>query len=265
MLSQEGNLAQYSLLSGIEALGKLNYDKAGTFYPAFFQLSIGLERLMKIVVILEHKSKNSLGNPPGKQIRDLSHDLVKAYELCKKIALDRGRNMEKWHDNDTLEYDVLCHLSEFAQGARYFNLDSFSEKERFPDPIVKWASVHQKIADKYINGRRQVKINERAIQHCDKWGMFGFERSITGEYRTQVDCTFIHELFKQSNKYCVWTFFRLIAPFYSLLIQICRDIRDIEASKGIDSYTVPDMNEFFPFMLCNKETATRRQRWVGIY
>lgn len=265
MLSQEGTLAQYSLLAGIEALGKLDYDRTGTFYPAFFQLSIGLERLMKIVVIVDHKSKNSLRNPPGKHVRSLSHDLVAAYELCKKIAQERGCNMAQWYDKDTLEYDVLGHLSTFAEGARYFNLDSFSEKETFSDPIAQWAYIHQKIANEYISGKRQIAINDLAIKHCDRYQMYGFGRTVTGEYRTQVDCTFIHELCRQANKYCVWTLFRLIAPFHSLLGQISRDIRAIEETKGIDAYTVPDMEDFFPFMLCDMTTATRRQKWVGIY
>lgn len=265
MLSQEGTLAQNSLLSGIEALHKLNYDKTGTFYAAFFQLSIGLERLMKIAVIIDHKSRNELANPPGKQIRRLGHDLVGAYELCKQLALKRGRDKSEWCEPDTVEYDVLVQMSQFAQGARYYNLDSFAERQDFSDPVVQWASVHQRIANQYIGGLRQEKINARAIAHCDKWKLYGFERSITGEYRTQIDCTFTHELFKQANKYCVWTIFRLIRPFYSLLGILCDEIRKVEDMKKIDAYTVPEMQEFFPFMLCDMSTAMRRKRWVGIY
>lgn len=265
MLSQEGNLAQSSLLSGIEALQKLNYDKTGTFYTAFFQLSIGLERLMKIAVIIDHKSKNDLQNPPGKQIRSLGHDLVAAYGVCKQLALDRGKDMSQWYEPDTAEYDVLVHLSQFAKGARYYNLDSFTERQDFKDPVVQWASVHRRIADQYINGLRQNKINDLAIAHCDKLRMFGFERSITGEYRTQVDCVFMHELFRQANKYCVWTIFQLLRPFYFLLEDLCDDIRKVEDTKGIDTYTVPDMQEFFSFMLYDLTTATRRQKWIGIY
>ena len=216
MLSQEGNLAQNSLLSGIEALGKLNYDKTGTFYAAFFQLSIGLERLMKIAVIIDHKSKNDLRNPPGSQIRSLRHDLVAAYNVCKQLALDRNKNMGQWYEPGTAEHDVLVQLAQFAKGARYYNLDSFAERQDFQDPVVHWASVHQRIANQYINGLRQKRINDLAIAHCDKWKMFGFERSITGEYRTQVDCTFMHELFRQANKYCVWQKYFTSQVFYKL-------------------------------------------------
>lgn len=265
MLSQEGSLAQNSLLSGIEALGKLNYDKTGTFYAAFFQLSIGLERLMKIVVIIDYKIKNDLRNPPGKQIRSLGHDLVAAYGVCKQLASDRSKNMSQWYEPDTAEHDVLVHLSQFAKGARYYNLDSFAERQDFQDPVVQWANVHQRIANQYISGLRRKKINDLAIAHCDKWKMFGFERSIDGEYRTQVDCTFMHELFRQANKYCVWTIFQLLRPFYFLLENLCNEVRKVEDSKRIDIYTVPDMHDFFPFMLCDMATVTRRQKWVGIY
>ena len=265
MLSQEGHLAQSSLLAGIEALGKLNYDKPGTFYAAFFQLSIGLERLMKIAVILDHKGRNGLRNPPGKQVRALGHDLVEAYSLCKQLAMARGNSADQWFDLDTVEHDVLVHISLFAQGARYYNLDSFSERQDFSDPIVEWAGVHRKIANQYISGLRQKKINHLAIAHCNRFKLFGYERSISGEYRTQVDCTFEHELFKQSNRYCAWTVFRLLSPFYFLFIRLCDEIHQVEREKGIKQITVPYMHELFPFMLCDRATATRRKKWVGIY
>lgn len=265
MMSQEGNLAQHSLLSGIEAIGKLNYDKTGTFYAAFFQLSVGLERLMKIVVIIDHKSKNNLKNPSGKQIRNLGHDLVVAYEICKQLAADRGRGMAEWHESGSVEYKVLRHLSQFAKGARYYNLDSFSEQQNFDDPIVQWASIHHEIANQNISYIKQQKINGLALAHCDKFQMFGFERSITGEYRTQVDCTFMYELYRRANKYCIWTIVKILKPFYFLLRDICNEIREIESGMKIDHYTVPDMHEFFPFMLFDRSTSTRRQRWVGIY
>lgn len=265
MFSQEGNMTQYCLLSGVEFLGKLNYDRTGTFYPAFFQLSIGLERLMKIVVIIDHKGKHGLANPPGKMVRNLGHDLVKTYGACRQIAIARGRDSSGWFGPDTVEHDVLTHLSLFAKGARYFNLDSFSERQDFDDPVVQWVHVHQRIANQYISGTRQKKINDLALAHCDRLGMHGYERSITGEWRTEVDCTFIHELFRQANKYCVWTVFRILQPFYFLLADLCDDIRKIEESKSIDAYTVPAMEEFFPFLLCDQSTAMRRRRWVGIY
>lgn len=265
MLAQEGRLAQSTLLSGMEFLRNADYDNTGSYYAAFFQLSIGLERLMKIAFILNHKAKHDLKNPSGKDVRALGHDLVAAYEVCKNLAADRAMNMARWFEAGTPEHDMLSHLSEFAKGARYYNLDTFAERQPFSDPIVKWYAAHKRIADTYISYAKQEKINNLAIAHCDKHGLHGWERSITGEYRLTVDCTFIHELFRQANPYCVWTVINILKPFHSLLSRLSDEVHEVEAPKGIDEYTVPDMQEFFPMCLCDRQTAIRRKRWIGLY
>lgn len=265
MLSQEGRLAQSTLLSGMEFLRNANYDNTGSYYAAFFQLSIGLERLMKIAFILNHKAKHDLKNPPGKAVRALGHNLLDAYDVCSRLASDRGMNMARWFVSDTPEYDLLSHLSEFANGARYFNLDTFAERQSHGDPIVKWYTVHKSIADTYISYAKQEKINQRAIVHCDRHQLYGWERSITGEYRSTIDCTFIHELFRQANPYCVWTVVKILRPFHSLLSRLSDEVHEVETRKGIDEYTVPDMQEFFPMCLCDRQTSIRRKKWIGLY
>ena len=59
LLQQEGYLTQSSLCQGLTFLRKANLGEKerGLFYSAFFQLSIGIERFMKIVVILDYMSK----------------------------------------------------------------------------------------------------------------------------------------------------------------------------------------------------------------
>ncbi len=60
LLQQEAFLARSSLLAGLDELLRANVietDK-GRFYGAFFLLSIGLERLMKLLIVCHHMANN---------------------------------------------------------------------------------------------------------------------------------------------------------------------------------------------------------------
>lgn len=54
-----------SLLGGLTSLRNANIDEVyrGLFYSGLFELTTGFERLMKIVLILDHQLKNNLKNP----------------------------------------------------------------------------------------------------------------------------------------------------------------------------------------------------------
>lgn len=106
-----------SLLSGFDLFQRSNFDHPGGFYSAFFQLSTGLERLMKIVVILDHQAKNDLMPPTDKQLRSLGHSIVDCYTTCKSIATIRNQVLKHWFGSDDLEYKILIFLSDFARGA----------------------------------------------------------------------------------------------------------------------------------------------------
>jgi len=67
LLQQEGHLARASLLTGIDFLLRANLDerKIGNFYSSFFQLAIGIERILKLVIITNHMLENKY-KPPNR-------------------------------------------------------------------------------------------------------------------------------------------------------------------------------------------------------
>jgi len=71
LLAQEGHLAKSALLSGFDFLlrAEANANKDGQFYAAFFQLSIGIERLLKLVVVAQHMLENNFVSPTPKQLK----------------------------------------------------------------------------------------------------------------------------------------------------------------------------------------------------
>jgi len=67
LLEQEGLLARACLCNGLTALRRANLGgKKGLFYLAFFELSIGFERMFKLVLIIDHMAQHKLAPPPSK-------------------------------------------------------------------------------------------------------------------------------------------------------------------------------------------------------
>src|SRR5258708_2646489 len=58
-----GYLFHSCLTQGLAALRNANLHEIEQYYTPFFQLSIGLERLMKVIVIIDHAARNALSLP----------------------------------------------------------------------------------------------------------------------------------------------------------------------------------------------------------
>ena len=63
--------------SGATSLGRASYgDQMGEYYTAFFGLTIGLERLAKLILVVDHAIKNGGTMPDEKVVRMYGHKLV---------------------------------------------------------------------------------------------------------------------------------------------------------------------------------------------
>jgi hypothetical protein len=51
--AREAGIAGHSISSGLTALRQVNYAQKGLYNQAFFGLSIGLERLLKLIALID--------------------------------------------------------------------------------------------------------------------------------------------------------------------------------------------------------------------
>lgn len=84
-LSRECSLVRGLLRSGIMALGKASSAHLEEYYLAFFNLSIGIERLSKLVIIVDYKIKKN-EFPSEKVIKIYNHDISNLLEKVFAIA-----------------------------------------------------------------------------------------------------------------------------------------------------------------------------------
>lgn len=197
LLVQECNLAKAALLGGLTAFSNVDVDKPGSLYSAFFQTSTGLERLMKVTIIVDYKMKHNLANPTNEQLKQTGHDLLILYDKCAMLAVEQSLDITQWFGAGTIEHDTLAFLSDFSKRSRYYNLDAISGGRTATDPLAQWARLHQRIAETYISYKFREKLSQKSLHFADRVGADGWERWVDGQYVSNIDAVYLHSLLRK--------------------------------------------------------------------
>lgn len=73
----EANLTLATIADGLDCLKNANVYQKGIFYQAFFSLSIGIERLLKLIIIDKHRIENQGRFPSNKVIRNYRTSFIR--------------------------------------------------------------------------------------------------------------------------------------------------------------------------------------------
>ena len=139
LLLLEGSLSGYAIGEGLECLRKANIYEKGIYYQAFFSLSIGIERLLKLIIIYDYR-ENHIGEfPDNNYIKSKGHDLYEMFEIINPQILE----------NRTYNA-IIKFLSNFAQTTRYYNLDILTRREiQNLNPLEEWNNIEKIILEEY--------------------------------------------------------------------------------------------------------------------
>ena len=77
VLANEASLTASLLGNGLNALRKADIYNKGLYYQAFFSLSIGIERLLKIILITQYRCAHEGDFPVDLDLKKIGHDLNK--------------------------------------------------------------------------------------------------------------------------------------------------------------------------------------------
>lgn len=139
-LRRESAFASECLATGLTDLRRFDTAKKGKFYSGCSLAALGLERLLKIAVVMEHDAR--CGQPPtNEQLkRDYGHDLDKLVECVRA----RNNNLKWGVDgqflDDPLVMAIVHFLSDYARSARYYNLDYLTKHGQSlrDEPLARW-------------------------------------------------------------------------------------------------------------------------------
>jgi hypothetical protein len=166
-IGRECALVRDLIGSGVTALGRANYaDKKGAYYTAFFALSVGIERLSKLIFVADRIIQTSTV-PTDRELRDHGHGLVGLLDASERIQ--KRYNMRPGFPRplDSIATAVVNCLNSFsdARRGRYANFQALYSPilETEFEPIRQWWSeVAERILDKHYRGKaieRRVKQN----------------------------------------------------------------------------------------------------------
>lgn len=146
LLLKEAGISSYSLCQGLTALRKANFGEKGYYYQGFFLLSIGLERLLKLILIYKYRIENNDKFPDNATLKEYGHDIEKITNLVIK-----GYESKLLFRKDDEPYKSMIKLlSDFAKSTRYYNLDKLTGKANLNnDPLKEWYKIQEIIINKH--------------------------------------------------------------------------------------------------------------------
>lgn len=140
-LGREAELAAEQLATGVTLLGRANHAQKGLYLQAFFALSIGFERLAKLVLVADHAITHGGAWMSDAALRKIGHDIDALLRACEPIGHTHAAH-EKWSARPAtpIHAAIVANLTDFAKLTRYYNLASLSGgKAAQPvEPIQRW-------------------------------------------------------------------------------------------------------------------------------
>ncbi|MBE3667261.1 hypothetical protein BOO35_19600 [Vibrio navarrensis] len=265
LLQQEGFLTQSSLCQGLTNLRKANIgdQERGLFYSAFFQLSIGIERLMKLTVLLDYMLENKLRVMTDKQLKhQYGHKIKDLYSAVQTIAVRHEIPVDGFFDEGT-EWNIVHFMHEFALTARYYNLSKLSGGANSQDPLSAWWNI---IYDLYLDEVSEIKRNNIRVECysiCDARGSnsFTYFHDFQGNIMTELECLMYPKIIEASPPHAVWFIIKILQPIFSVLTELQGKVKQLENEIGEQKSVIPFLHEFFPFLYCSRSMALKRKKW----
>lgn len=269
LLEQEGLLAQACLCNGLTTLRQASLgNKKGLFYSAFFELSTGFERTMKLILILDHMAQNQLSPPDDKFIRRYGHQLRKLFDGTKFVGVRLGVTTLERFQPGSLEMITLKFLDEFADTrGRYSNINNLTghQNQMVADPLQRWGEIANDIMRDHATAteRKKAQLNGQAaaaaIGHISISLINGMDQRKMGVAALHTRSS---EL-EIAARYTIYVLVTLIAALRELIESVSEACWNVEPKLGSNGTAhIPQMREFFDFAYADKRYAMRKSKWL---
>ena len=235
-INRETKMARRLIDEGVTAIRKANYTDDGieSYYLAFFLLSAGLERLSKLVVILD-RSLN-VGGPltASRWVKGFSHNIEDLFEEMNYITSKRKIVLKYRYPDNPITQAIIRNIDTFAKGGagRYANYACMENPQNDNnEPIRKWWNeVGLEIIKKHYQNKDIQKIIECHEKDIDRTMGSSTTPVIFDETGNKISGA--SSAFVRSAKAAIaqdWT------PFYTLIIVRWISALYYELSQSISS------------------------------
>ncbi len=259
-LNQEAYLIASCLGNGLTAIRQAPKKGTGEWYTAFFQLSIGLERLMKAIIIVDHINRHELAALTNQVLKNkYGHDLITLLESVGKLDVETKPNPASTISKSSTAYQILQFLDGFSKRSRYHNLDSLTGLQSGVDPLSDWGSILARIIADDVPKKKREKILAEAnlvamlIGNCSIVIAHGLDKSpLTAEQYFQEPG--LHDV---AAGYAVCHFLEIARPLESVLSDLTHTSYGVFGG-GVAH--VPDMWEHLVFLRETRCSDIRKRK-----
>lgn len=255
-IGRETSLACHLIGAGVTALGKANYaDKFGEYYTAFFGISVGIERLAKLILVADYAILHNGEMPKEAIIRDFGHKVLTLFNKVESISKDQGLLLQYESPELPVCTKILDCLDSFADASkgRYANFGSLGEPNLSQqEPVAKWWSV---VADAILNEHYygkplQLKVEKNAELMEQMLGTHSVVLHVdeTGQKMSNLKQASIRtgqvKVVQQFGRYYTLLLVRWLAEVFSQLATTAYYQHGVAEFFGVDEYMhtflVPD-------------------------
>lgn len=249
LLLKEAGLTATCIKQGLTSLRKANFVEKGYYYQAFFLLSIGIERLLKLTVIaIKLTEENKF--PTNESLRkDFGHNIEK---LIQKTIENINPNNSILKD-DIIYEQIITFLTEYAKSARYYNLDSLTGGVANEDPLHSWQKIQSIIKVRHIKEWPLTQSDKLYFQIINNNSTFLFTNEVDKPLENASDYFIESALVEKLQGFSVYYFHRLISFLVNNLVLVSER-----------KHMLPTYHEFFPLFLnrsMTKAEIMRRKNW----
>ncbi|KUR75023.1 hypothetical protein [Novosphingobium sp. Fuku2-ISO-50] len=166
-IHREASLVRQLIGSGTTALGRASYGSGlGEYYTAFFGLSVGIERLAKLILVADFAMDNAGALPGQNEVRKFGHKIRDLCDRAEQISTNRGLQLDFPKPTDPICWAVVDCLDAFADArkGRYANFEAIGNPafDAGKEPVNKWwTDVVEPILAKHVRGTAR----EAVIRH----------------------------------------------------------------------------------------------------
>lgn len=234
------------LCDGLTALGKVQFPSKSELFHAFTSLSLGLERLGKMIIIIDYLIENGT-LPQAGYLKCIGHNLEK---ISKRVILLKRKydfNLNYLQDLDSsIHQEIIRELSDFGTGDRYSNLNTLLGQPT-QDPIQRWyKNVESQIYKTKISRRKRLQIEEKSrllAEMMDPNSMTAFV-SIDNQIDNSLEKLLIMQLASESIRpFRQLYVFQVVRLFVEILCKI--QAKYCERSQDDIDITLPYFSEIF--------------------
>lgn len=234
------------LCDGLTALGKVQFPSKSELFHAFTSLSLGLERLGKMIIIIDYLIENGT-LPQAGYLKCIGHNLEK---ISKRVILLKRKydfNLNYLQDLDSsIHQEIIHELSDFGTGDRYSNLNTLLGQPT-QDPIQRWyKNVESQIYKTKISRRKRLQIEEKSrllAEMMDPNSMTAFV-SIDNQIDNSLEKLLIMQLASESIRpFRQLYVFQVVRLFVEILCKI--QAKYCERSQDDIDITLPYFSEIF--------------------